>query len=343
MDPVRLFLFGGYRNRNPLAYAPIRAALGSRAELVFAPEDAQLLVISHFRDIELFGARIAALLQRFPRLRLVLLSEEPFWDSCWMPDPFTRAQRFATPGGPVDCTVLNHATSAIFRPEKIPYFLLTDPRYIARYRPLMDRNAGWQAQDWHRHFTRVAHDAVFLARNRGGPRLNADFGGDAMRGLSVWRTDLAAACTGTRVLREGIGWGTAPPRQSLPDWHADKLARFDLGVRYMSALENTHQADYVSEKIWDAFAIGAIPLYAAGPGHAVHRLIGSKGWINLFGHLGTVPVLDATDPVDMATATSYAAQQERLARLFSDQGVIAAEYERLCTSLLEELVQIVES
>ena len=343
MDSVRLFLFGGYRNRNPLAYAPIRAALGSRAELVFAPEDAQLLVISHFRDIELFGARIAALLQRLPRLRLVLLSEEPFWDSCWMPDPFTRAQRFATPGGPVDCIVLNHATSAIFRADRIPYFLLTDPRYIARYRPLMDRNAGRQAQDWHRHFVRAPHDAVFLARHRGGARLNADFGGDDMRGLSVWRTELAEACTGARVLREGIGWGSASPRQSLPDWHADKLTRFDLRVRYMSALENTHHSDYVSEKIWDAFAIGAIPLYAAGPGHAVPRLIGHDGWINLFAHLGTVPALDATDLVDMAMAAGYAAQQERLARLFSDQGVIAAEYERLCTALLNELVIILRS
>jgi hypothetical protein len=128
---------------------------------------------------------------------------------------------------------------------------------------------------------------------------------------------------------------------SAPVKKVDALHRFDLGVRYMSALENTHHSDYVSEKIWDAFAIGAIPLYAAGPGHAVHRLIGSKGWINLFGHLGTVPALDATDPVDMAGATAYAAQQERLAQLFSDHRVIGAEYERLCKALHKELLNTV--
>lgn len=337
MTTIRVLLTGGYRNRNPLAYPAIRTALGTRITLVDRPEDAQLLLISHIRDIELFGASLALTLRRFPRLRLVLLSEEPLWDSCRMADPFRRQQRLATPEGPVDCLVLNHATSRIFRAARIPYFLLTDPRYIDHYRPRFDRNAGWSAQDWQRHFAQVPLDALFLAKRRTEAWLAPDFGSDALRGLSVWRSHLAERCLGDRVVRAGAGWDDAPPRQDLEDWHADKLARFDLQVRYVSALENTHQDDYISEKLWDAFAMGAIPLYLAGPGHAVHRLLGAGGWVNLHADLDAVPVFDARRPVDAATAAAYAARQAQLAQLFADRAGIAAEYAHLCDALVQEL------
>lgn len=334
---IRLLAFGGWRNRQPLAYAPVLHALGDRVELVDSPGEAQILIVSHFRDFALFGAQIHAMLTQWPRLRLVLLSEEPLWDSCYMPDPFTRRQRIETPAGPVDCTVLNHETTRIFRAAHIPYFLLTDRRYIAHYRPRLDRNAGRSARDWQHHFAQAPMDAVFLALRRTEPRHAPVFDGDRLRGLSVWRTAVAEACTGARVIRDGRGWTEGPKRQDLPDWHADKLERFDLQARYMSAFENTHHADYVSEKIWDAFAVGAIPLYAAGPGHAVHRLLGPGGWINFHPQLDTTPVFDAARPVDTAMATAYAAQQEKLARLFSDREKIDAEYDRLCEALLAEL------
>ena len=338
-----IFVFGGYRNRNPLAYAPIRRELGDRIALPDSPAEAQILLVSHYRDFELFGAAIAAMLRQSPRLRLVLLSEEPYWDSCWMPDPFARRQQVATPFGTLDCTVLNHATSRIYRPARIPYFLLTDPRYIARYRPRFDRNAGWGAQDWQHHFARAPADAVFLAARRSARSLAPEFGGDTLRGLSVWRSRMAAACTGDRVIREGTGWSAGPPRHALADWHADKLDRFDLRARYMGAFENTHHDDYVSEKIWDAFAAGAVPLYLAGPGHALHRLAGPDGWLNFHAHLPQVPVFDAARPVDAALAAAYAAQQERLARLFHDRDVIAAEYDRFCTALLAEFAAVLRS
>lgn len=342
MTTMSIYLTGGYRNRNPLAYPPIRAALGDRVELVGHPDAAQILLISHIKDIELFGASLAAMLRQFPGLRLVLLSEEPFWDSCWMADPFTRRQSFPTLDGPVDCTVLNHETSGIFRAARIPYFLLTDPRYIAHYLPLFDRNAGWSAQDWQHHFAGVPLDAVFLAERRTEARFSPNFGTDAMRGLSVWRSRLAEQCLGTAVVREGVGWSDGPRRQDLPDWHADKLARFDLRTRYMSALENTHQTDYLTEKLWDVFAMGAVPLYLASSGHAVHWLIGADGWINVHAALPAVPAFDARQPVDAAGSAAYAAQQDRLARLFEDRDVIAAEYERLCTALLQAFAEVLQ-
>lgn len=331
---IPVFAYGGYRNRQPLAYAAIRERLGDRVALVDRAEDAQLLIVSHFKDFELFGDRILALLKGAPHLRVILLSEEPFWDSIWMPDPLAQRQSYKTGHGPIPFTVLNHATSAIYRADRIPYFLLTDPRYIAHYRPMFERNAGWQAKDWQRHFAQARHDAVFLGIRRTGSLLQPCHSEADLFALSVFRSEFTALCRGRSVIREGHGWVDGPPRQELPDWHADKLQRFDRSCRYMSAFENTHQPDYVSEKIYDALAIGAIPLYAASQDHAALRLLGAGGWLNFFDRLDPVPAFDAGHPVDPATCATYAALQDRMARLFTDHAAIEAEYERLCTTLL---------
>lgn len=342
MDTITILLSGGYRNRNPLAYHAIRHELGARVALVDDPADAQILLISHFKDLELFGAEIAGALRRWPGLRLVMLSEEPFWDSCWMPDPFGRRQHIVLGSRSFDCTVLNHTTTRIFEAARIPYFLLTDPRYMHHYRPLLARNAGWGAQEWVRQFRDAPNDAVFVMARRLSPALARAHRGDALRGLSVWRTRFARSCTGPRVARIGAGWDAGPPRQDLPDWHADKLARFDLATRYMGAFENTHHAEYVTEKIWDAFAVGAIPLYVAGAGHAVFRLIGADGWLNFHAQLREAPSFDARRAVDPDFAAAYARLQERLALLFGDHAAIAAEYDRLCSALLAELAAVVQ-
>lgn len=344
MEPLRTFIYGGYRNRNPLAYAPIRRVLGDRILYTDSPADAQLVIISHFKDFDLFGAEIAAMLSKWPWLRLVLLSEEPYWDSCWTPDPFTRLQRVETDAGHVTVTLLNHETSSIYSGARIPYFLLTDTNYLARYRSLFSRNAGFSAEDWLRHFRQTRQDAVFLAARRTSPTLAPDFGGDALLGLSVWRSQMAERCVEAspqgHVLCEGQGWTQTLPRQDLPDWHADKIARFDLATRYMAAFENTHQRDYISEKIWDAFALGAVPLYLAGPEHALHHLIGPDGWINFHSSLPHIPAFDATTPVTLTMAERYASQQAGLASYVSDTDMIATEYERFADKLIAELAAI---
>lgn len=331
---IPVLAYGGYRNRQPLAYAAIREHLDDRVALVDRAEEARLLIVSHHRDFELFGDRILGLMRRAPHLRVVLLSEEPFWDSVWMPDPLTRRQVYDTGHGHIPYEVLNHGTCAIYHAARIPYFLLTDPRYIRHYRPMLERNAGLSAEDWQRHFAKVPHDAVFLGIRRSGPLLQPARPEAGLWPLSAWRSAFTERCRGACVIREGQGWVSGPPRQDLPDWHADKLRRFDMSCRYMSAFENTHQPDYISEKIYDAVAVGAVPLYVASGDHAAHRLLGPEGWLNFFDRLDPVPAFDAGRPVDPAACAAHAALQERLARLVGDRAAIAAEYDRFCDALI---------
>lgn len=333
---IRILPFGAFHNRQPLAYAPIRARLAGQVELVNTPSEAQILLISHHKDLELYGTRLLRLLAARPALRVVLLSEEPFWDSCWAPDPFSRYQGFATPEGVLPYAVLNHHTSAIYRAQRIPYFLLTDPRYIAHYRPLFDRNAGRSAAEWLAHFRDVPLDAGFIGEKRSHDRHNPAFPAQDVWGLSVFRSRFTHLCTAGRVLRAGKGWSDGPPRQELPDWHADKLALLDLRCRYVAGFENTHQADYLSEKIYDAFAVGAVPLYVAGKTHAVHRLVGPAGWLNFYAPPPKATAFDPRRPVTATEAADYAAVQARLAVLFQDPAATETELDRLTTALMAE-------
>lgn len=336
---IRILTCGGFQNRNPLAYAPFRRRLSSELALVDRAEEADLLLISHHMDLELFGTDLYETMARHRHLRLVLLSEEPFWDTGWAEDPFRRDQLYQTPRGTLAYRVLNHQTTGIFRAGHIPYFLLTDPRYLAHYRPLLDRNAGLSVAQWLAHFRSAPLDAAFMGEKRLAERDRIGFAEQDVWGLSWYRTRFAQLCgsDGGRVLRLGKGWVAGPPRQALPDWHADKLAQLDRQCRYLSAFENTHQRDYVSEKIFDAFALGAMPLYFAAPDHAVHRLAGSDGWLNFYATPPVAPVFDPRRPVTLTEAEAYAATQQRLARQLGDPALVRADTDRICAALLSEL------
>lgn len=338
---IRVLTCGGFQNRNPLAYAPFQRRLASDLGLVDRPEAADLLLISHHLDLELFGVDLYETMARHRHLRLVLLSEEPFWDVGWAPDPFGRDQVYQSPRGPLTYRVLNHQNTRIFHTEHVPYFLLTDPRYLAHYRPLLGRNAGLSVAQWMAHFRNAPLDAAFMGEKRLAERDRIAFPDQDVWALSLYRTRFAQLCDKGRVLRLGKGWVAGPPRLELSDWHANKLERLDRQCRYLGAFENTHQRDYVSEKIFDAFAIGAIPLYFAAPDHAVHRLVGTGSWLNFHVRPPVAAAFDPRRPVTLAEAEAYAAVQHGLASRFGDPALVRADIDRVCATLLAELRQAV--
>ena len=339
---ISVYAFGYYRHRQPLAYAPIRTAAASRVALTDRLETADLVVVAHTKDLDAHGAELRR--RMGPAQRLVLLSEEPFWDTIWGRDPFTRAQTHHTDDGPLPVTVLNHATSRIYDFERIPYFLLTDHRYCIRYAMRFARNAKRDAGTWSMHFARL-RDIHFMAERRGNAKYDTAFAHRDVFGLAALRTRIAEACDGSHVIRQGKGWtGHRTRRQELEDWHFNKLRGFDERCLILSAIENTHQANYITEKLFDAFAVGAVPLYWASSGHRVHEVAPDGGWLNLYG-------LDAAAAAGRIMSLSpdetflegYAATQRRLAALFCDVTAPARERKRLTDSLVAEFREVINS
>ncbi|MGR3458073.1 MAG: glycosyltransferase family 10 domain-containing protein [Pseudooceanicola nanhaiensis] len=335
---IRVAVLGDYAHRQPLAYAQIRARCLRDIRVEADPARADIVAVAHSKDLDSHAATLRGL---GAGQTLVLLSEEPFWDTIWGHDPTRRDLVHPAPDGPLAAIQLNHRTSTIYRFKRIPYFLLTEGHFRTRYRHWFARNAARSEASWQAHFAQVPGQAAFMAARRHSPRYDVDFPGTPLRSLSNLRTRIAEACGGHGTVRLGRGWEDGAIRQDLTDWHLQKYLALAGGYRFVSALENTHDPDYVTEKLFDAYAAGSIPLYLAGPGHRVHELAGTGSWLNLW----------ETDPAEVPgrmrafetgaeTADAYAAQQRRLAALFASADAWEAEYDRLKAALVAEFTTV---
>jgi hypothetical protein len=106
----------------------------------------------------------------------------------------------------------------------------------------------------------------------------------------------------------------------------------------VSGIENTHQWNYVSEKIFDAFATMAIPLYFAGSFHAVNRLVSPESFLNLYG----LSVDQAVEQIcsfrpDNEFIDAYRASQTMLAKTFSQPKALVQERRRIVSEVISEI------
>lgn len=336
---LRVHLYGRHSNRTPMAYPAYRKLFAESFVYVARPEDADLIVTGFDIDFKENLAELARLKAARPALRFVVISEEPLWDTAWSSGLAERRVTIEAQGATLEYEAINHANSDVFEFEHIPYFVTTNDDFFARYNALFTRNAAERDSQVLDRWTRAASHAVFLAEKRHGAAYERREAGLGIEGLSAYRTDVAAAVRGERVVRAGLGWANQPRRQDLADWHLDKLAHHDGRTFLFSALENTHQKSYVTEKVFDAFAVGAVPIYYAAADHGLNRLV-SGGFLNLHGQApekAAKAVETATPTLELAQAWLQA--QARLAAAFVDPARLHAERRRVADRVTAYLTE----
>lgn len=338
---IRTFRTGAHAHRTPLSSPALRPLFHGHIVQVNHPDDADLLIFGHSLDI--LNAPLEVVKSwRQHQQPVVLLSEEPFWDTIWGREPGTRDIVLETPYGPLPVIQLNHQTSAVFAFDQIPYYLLTNHRFATAYAARFTRNAALSASDWQQRFETCRQALVFMFERRPEPHHNVSWAEEDIIGLCAWRTDVAEACSPVPgVTHLGHSWAPeTPKRQDRLDWHLDKLVDRDGQQRVLAAFENTHQRQYISEKFFDAFACGAQPAYFASPQHGIHRLaLPADSWINCYGLSPSdalQQIMTACDTITQ-TAEDYVIAQKKLAALFTSPDIWLAERERLRRTLLCEL------
>lgn len=335
---IRVHLAGEHAHRTPLSYPTLWPLFSDRLSRTDDPERADLLIFAHFWDLALPPEPLVRAWRK-RRPPVLVLSEEPFWDSLWSPDPLARELIVDTALGALPVTQLTHQTSAIFDFDRLPYHTLTEPTQAAAHAVRFRRNARRSAADWQVDFAARPWDAAFLAAHR--PEAFHDVHKGDLIGLCAWRTRLAEAAPG-RVLREGEGWPDRPGRFAVAHWHLDKLMRLDGQARLISGIENTHHPAYLTEKLFDAFACGGLPLIYAGPTHRLHRLgLPLDATINLWG-LAAATAATRLESLDWSRPRfeAFREAQASLATLFGDLRLLVAERERLAAALLAELMAL---
>lgn len=340
---IKVFKSGAHARRTPLSYEALAPLFSETIRLVQTPQEADLYLFAHSLDVE---AAPLALVEdwRTRRRPVVILSEEPFWDTIWGRKPLARSRMLDTRYGPLPVIQLNHHTCDIFRFEQIPYYLLTNHRFATAYAARFSRNARLTGADWKAQFADRRTDLTFMFERRPEPFHAVRWPQGDIIGLCSWRTHLAEACTHGTVERLGQSWQGTQSRFDLANWHLDKITRLDGHSRILAAFENTHQPDYITEKLFDAFSCGALPLYFATPGHRIHTLgLPAKAWVNL--HDLAVP--DAAEQIaqirfDSDLFEAYAIAQTRLAQLFCDPAIWVQERQRLRRTVLTALNKVLE-
>lgn len=282
---IRVFLSGRHAHRTPLSYPALSSLFTHEISFTKTFDTADMFLFAHVLDVQ--DAPFALMQSWRKRQRpVVILSEEPFWDTIWGQRPLDAMIYVDTQWGSLPVHQINHATSTLFHFAHIPYYLLTDHRFANAYTHCFARNAAQSRDAWQEAFAARARDVVFMFERRPEPYHLVRWEAGDITGLCSWRTELAETMTkamGTRVECLGHSWQGGRTRFELDDWHIDKLVRLDNHAQIIGAIENTHQPHYITEKVFDAFACGSIPAYYASPGHRIHEIgLPSEAWINLY-------------------------------------------------------------
>ncbi|WNC71301.1 glycosyltransferase family 10 [Thalassotalea psychrophila] len=338
---MKICLVGKHSNRTPFAYSEYKLLFKESFTYVTRPENADILIFGFFIDIKENIEIIKYSLKMNPQIQIVILSEEPLWDTLWSPDFTRKKQNVTIEGINIEFYFLNHETTDIFDFVMFPYFLTTSNDYIVRYHCLFQQNSNLTNTEIRSSLTTASIDKAFYAEHRLGDKYNVDFPLNDTRGLCSFRTELTLKFQNEDALIVGRGWEQTQKRQKLPDWHLDKLATISYKSRIVSALENTHHPKYVTEKLFDAFAALTVPIYYASNDHRVKKLVDDGSYINVFNFSIDEAELSVHQfEVSDEFISLYKGQQSKLAKLFSDYNALNRERRTVVQKVLNELTII---
>lgn len=343
-ERLRVFIYGRHKTRVVLNYEAYAPYFRNDVERVDDPKQADFLIVGFDTDLVQNSEEILKFVDQNPSLRLVVLSEEPLWDSIWSKQYKQKKSRLVIGGRELPVTTLNHVTSRIFDFDKIPYYVTTRDVYAQRYASLMGRGSDDAPSELLRRWSAAARQYASVAERREGDQYSVREPALDLVGLCSYRSELASALKARGGLCLGKGWHGDAPRQALPDWHLDKLAQLDGQVFRLSALENTHLNNYITEKIFDAFCVGAYPVYYAGKGHRVRELVADSAFLNIYDMdaASAAHAVGAFEP-GLSDAEAWLESRARIRGLFSQADALVAERARVAVEVKKELREIVNS
>jgi len=299
------------------------------------------LVVGFVQDIKENASKIAQIQAVNPEAKLVVVSEEPLWDTLWSGDFWHKHNRVIVGPYEFEYINLNHTTCSLYEFNRFPYFITTSDSFFVRYAYFFNRNSQLTKKQILRIWKDADIQAGFFVEKRMGPEYAADYQQYGAYGLTNLRSEVAETCNIDGALKVGQGWSEGTRRQLLPDWHLDKLVRLDKNSRLVGALENTCQAHYITEKIFDAFAVVGIPIYSADESHSIHKIVGSGSFINLHGYDAAKACKKLQGfKTDATFLNCYMAAINKLNSLFATPITYLDERKRFASKLVAEFENI---
>lgn len=338
MSKVNVYLYGRHSNRTPLSYIEYQLLFRHSINLVDSVERADVIVVGYSVDLVGFYQTHGSTVRSLPDLKVLVLSEEPLWDLISANDPVETKASVMINDENYNFTVANFFNSPIFSFQVMPYFITTESKYCARYAyEFTDLMQNFDAKEMLRRWRNCEKKIGFLQQRRTNEVHYAEKYGYIA--LSGYRTSLAEYLDTAEV--RGLGWGKEAPRQTLQDWHLDKILRYKRKFTLFSSLENTLVRNYVTEKVFDAFAMCSFPVYYADPEHRIFDLVEQDSFLNLhsYSEEAAANLISDWSPTDMSVE-KYFNSIKSLNALFCDPGNLMLERERVVSETMKQITKV---
>ena len=333
---------GKHSNRTPMAYTVYRRLFEAYIDFVDLIDNADVVILGFLVDLNGLSERLKTAISKNPNLKVIVISEEPLWDCLNGGDFHQKQASFIKDDYEFVHYNLNHVTTKIFSFSYIPYFITTDDNYFSRYSFLFKSKKLLNSECYKSKWDAATKRLVFYIQKRLESRYSKTFPYVDVIGLSEYRTKLAMISDPNITMVHGEGWNGDGKRQILPDWHLDKIVSLRDDCYMLSAIENTHLNNYVTEKLFDAFAIDSVPLYYAGPNHKSLGLVHPGSFLNLY----NLDINEAKNLIEGFEPTTeflenYIDSQLRLTELFGRPETLIYERLNVVSKVLAEINKIV--
>jgi hypothetical protein len=319
MAKLSLCLFGKHSKRTPFAYREYRSIFEQKFHYTNDPFEADIILTGFVKDFNDDKELIHQIKTKNPSSKLVVISEEPLWDTIWTANFTHKTVQLVFSDQSYIIHQFNHYNSSAFEFSKYPYYLTTNNRFFTRYCCIFQAISKYAEKDilaiWHS----APFQTSFIAEKRLSDNYSKSHPEHNTWGLSKYRTDVALNFAEVDNLIEGKGWQSNQARQNLSDWHLDKLAKLSKASRCISAIENTYYKTYITEKLFDAYACLGVPFYVAGAEHRIRTIVKYESWLNLY----KLSSKEAFDQIICFSPSStfmpeYIQELKNLAAYFSD-------------------------
>ncbi len=341
---LKVALVGSRSNRAPLAYKPYRKLFEKFFDYV-SPSEADILVFAISFEIKEFFTTNPDQLSRLTEHSVWLISEEPLWDTVWNYENHTKEfYNLVINGTTLQVNHISHFVNSPYKDLNFPYFLTTEDSFFKYY--LIFFNSRLKVKQLP-CYKKLGIGLLEFMNNHSRPEIINSHGD--LIGLGGYRVRLAQYLRYQGIFHvAGQGWTSKRyfpqlRRQQVVDFHLQKLTALESQFGFMLALENTLQKNYVSEKIFDAFAVGSIPIYYANSDHDVFKYFNKGTFFNMVEQgsfeclANTIATLDEKTQLDMLYDGVMACKS-----LFKDFTLVTETRKKVVNSIVSCITEVIE-
>ena len=344
MKQIKVYLDENSPKLNIFYYHAYSAYLSKYFDTVKNIKDCDIIILSLKKIIFLNKEFYIDIYKKYKK-KIVILSEEPLWDSTNDNNPSQKInfnENLCLNNNEIQIFQINHFNSNIYDFLKIPYFLTTDDNFYLRYNFYFKRNFNLITEN-NLLDNLKKKNILFLNEKRTYYDFNNNLLSLLSLNLNFYRTLLAneihqSGCDD--IVIKGKGWQSQKQkRQNLHDWHLDKLVRYDQKFTFFSSLENTHYKNYITEKIFDAFACLSIPLYFMDDTSFLDKIAYNSSYINL----SNCSIQEAIEKIesfriDKNFYSNYLNTQKNLMVLFSNYDHLNNERKNIISKIYNLII-----